>query len=71
MKIPRILVRLVLFIGLGVSSYLLTETQGVSAQTQKTDASFSGHDDVVPDSSQRVLKEEGRATHIPLRHLRK
>jgi hypothetical protein len=57
MKIPRILVGLVLFTGLGVSSYLLTETQGVSAQTQKTDASFSGHDNVVPGNSQRVLKE--------------
>jgi hypothetical protein len=57
MKIPKILVSLVLFIGLAVSSYHLIETQGVSAQTQKTDASFSGHDDVVPGNSQSVLKE--------------
>lgn len=57
MKSPKILVGLVLFTGLAVSSYHLVGAQRVSAQTQKTGTSPSGFAAVAPDRSERILKE--------------
>jgi cytochrome c5 len=61
MKSQKILVGLVLFTGLAVSSFHLIGAQGVSAQTQKNAALLSGPDAAVPDTWERVVKE-GRHT---------
>jgi hypothetical protein len=57
MKNLNIAVGLVLLTGLAVGSYRLIGAQRASAQTQETGASPSGFAAVVPDNSDRTLKE--------------
>ena len=57
MKSLNIAVGLVLFAGLVVGSYRLVGAQRASAQTEETGASPSGFAAVVPDNSERMLKE--------------
>ena len=57
MKSLNIAVGLVLFAGLVVGSYRLIGAQRASAQTEETGASPSGFAAVVPDNSERMLKE--------------
>src|ERR1700687_500966 len=57
MKNLNIAVGLVFLTGLAVGSYRLIGAQRASAQTQETVASPSGFATVVPDNSDRTLKE--------------
>src|SRR5215472_7173573 len=57
MKKLKIVAGLVLFAGLAIAAYQLTEIQRASAQTQDNGASFSGFDAVVHSSSDRMMKE--------------
>jgi hypothetical protein len=57
MKSLKILIGLVLFTGLAVSSHQLIGAQRASAQTERTGASPSGFAAVAPDNSERMLKE--------------
>src|SRR6202158_20386 len=57
MKNLNIAVGLVFLTGLAVGSYRLIGAQRASAQTQETGASPSGFATVVPDNSDRTLKE--------------
>lgn len=57
MKNLNIAVGLLVLTGLAVGSYRLIGAQRASAQTQKTSASPSGFAAVVPDNSERMLRE--------------
>ena len=57
MKSLNIAVGLVLFAGLVVGSYRLIGAQRASAQTEETGASPSGFAAMIPDNSERMLKE--------------
>ena len=57
MKSLNIAIGLVLFTGLAVGSYRLSGAQRASAQTEKTGESPSGLAALLPDNSERMLKE--------------
>src|SRR5450759_2868462 len=57
MKSLNIAVGLVLFVGLVVGSYRLIGAQRASAQTEETGASPSGFAAMIPENSERMLKE--------------
>src|SRR5215471_19171978 len=57
MKNLKIVVGLVVFAGLAIAAYRLTEIQRASAQTQDNGASLLGFGAVVHSSSDRMMKE--------------
>src|SRR6516165_10055853 len=57
MKNLKIVVGFVLFVGLAIAAYQLTEIQRASAQTQDKGASPTGFDAIIQNSSERMMKE--------------